>query len=198
MVGDRRQQDALPQGSQGAHGLTVRGLSSSQCSSAPAGASRRGASPLPGAAADEGGEHQERRRRGEAEPEPMIPKTSRTWRTSRTPRTGVLFRQLVPDPLPHFEPVLIAALGHLRRAQSSRGCRRSRDTVAAHGAHASRCRSISCAPPAFAVVVEREIVFAEWCVTIPDSAAAPARSAVSSPRGTRCAWPRWFPVRALR
>ena len=73
-------------------------------------------------------------------------------------RRRLLFGQLVPDPLPDFEPVLIASLGHL-----GHGDHRERARDLAIGGCAARTRfEVSLdvvTPAAFAVVVQGQLVF---------------------------------------
>src|SRR6202040_634470 len=107
----------------------------------------------PGTSTDEGGDHQKGRRSRETKSrEPPEPREPRERRIS--------FGELVPDPLPDFEPVLVAALGHLARRNHRE---RPRDFAIERRARRAALEvmldGVTAAP--FTVVVECEVVFGE-------------------------------------
>ena len=139
------------------------------------------------AAGDERGQHQHRRgRRASAEPIRAEPRTLEPTRArpARAADGGCAAR-------------LRGRTGRRARGLGRGNHRERAGNLAIGAAHAGAARQMSARCPvaaaAFAVVVERQIVFAVMLVTIPASAAAPARRAASSRRETHCASPRSCP-----
>src|SRR5262249_23927024 len=131
---------------------------------------------LPDAPGDESGHQQQRRRGGEADA---------IGAEQRRPPGCVLLGQLVADTLPHFETVLIAALGYLGRGDHRE---RARDLAIQRGARraAVEVPLDVRAPTPFAIVVERQVVFG---VVLHDSTLRSGASATRSfftARNTLC------------